>query len=94
MCKKMYCWQGETHILIPQKLEMIRRLESCESRTGHCAFIQYWTNYDCLWYREIVNAIFKQQTLKQSKLIQPDKVLCKWFTALQCRKTHDWAYDN
>jgi hypothetical protein len=34
---------------------------------------------------ENVKAVFKQQTLKEPKLVQLDKVLFKWFTAM-CSK--------
>ena len=43
---------------------------------------------------DIVKAMLKKQALKQSKLIQLYKVLCKQFTTIHWRKTHDWAYDN
>jgi hypothetical protein len=34
---------------------------------------------------ESVNGLFKWQTLKQPKLVQLDKVLCKWFTAMRSK---------
>jgi len=85
---KWYCWQGETHIMIPQTLERIRRFESGvpSYNTGSS------TIYDTKKWKdqlrslmascEIVKATFKQQALKQSQLIQVYKVLCKWFTTI------------
>jgi len=70
-------------------------------------FIQHWIA-NCIQYKETEGPItlvygvefkceepFQVQRQKQPKLVQLDKVLYKWFTAM-CyqRKTHDWAYDN
>jgi len=82
-------------LTIPQKLEIIRRLESGESRSVVMAAynIGSSTIYDIrkqkdqlrlfLASSENVKGLLKRQTLKQPKLAQLDKVLYRWFTTMR-----------
>ncbi|XP_069821771.1 large ribosomal subunit protein uL23m isoform X1 [Dendropsophus ebraccatus] len=82
-------------LTIPQKLEIIRRLESGESRT--CIMEEYnigsSTIYDikkrkdqlCSFVAssETMRGLMKRQTLKQPKLAQLDKVVYMWFSEMR-----------
>jgi DDE superfamily endonuclease./Tc5 transposase DNA-binding domain./CENP-B N-terminal DNA-binding domain. len=82
-------------LTIPQKLEIINRLESGESRSVVMAAynIGSSTIYDIrkqkdqlrsfLASSENVKDLLKRQTLKQPKLAQLDKVLYTWFTTMR-----------
>jgi hypothetical protein len=82
-------------LTIPQKLEIISRLESGESRSVVMAAynIGSSTIYDIrkqkdqlrsfLASSENVKGLLKRQTLKQPKLAQLDKVLYTWFTTMR-----------
>lgn len=44
------------------------------------------TNYDRWWHS--VKGLFRHQTLMESKLVQLDKVSCKWCTAIHSEGKH------
>lgn len=82
-------------LTIPQKLEIIRRLESGESRTSIMEEynIGSSTIYDikkrkdqlCSFVAssETMRGLMKRQTLKQPKLAQLDKLVYQWFTEMR-----------
>ncbi|KAM3919534.1 large ribosomal subunit protein uL23m isoform 1-T1 [Leptodactylus fuscus] len=82
-------------LTIPQKLEIIRRLESGESRTSIMEEFNIGSStiYDikkrkdqlCSFVAssETMRGLMKRQTLKQPKLAQLDKVVYKWFSEMR-----------
>ncbi|XP_056382835.1 39S ribosomal protein L23, mitochondrial isoform X1 [Hyla sarda] len=82
-------------LTIPQKLEIIRRLESGESRTSIMEEFNIGSStiYDikkrkdqlCSFVAssETMRGLMKRQTLKQPKLAQLDKVVYRWFTDMR-----------
>ena len=74
-----------TTLMIPQKLEIIRRVESSESCSGYDLLQHYIVN--CVCYKETegpimiaygikcVMGLFRQQILKEPKLAELDKML-------------------
>jgi hypothetical protein len=81
-------------LMIPHNLKIIMRLERCESwrvatslcNIGSSAIYDIKKRKDHLWLfvasTESVNGLLKHQTLKGPQLVQLDKVLYKWFTAV------------
>jgi hypothetical protein len=92
--------------MIPHKADIIRRLESSGSQSvATASYNMRSTIHDMkkqtdqllsfMASRESMKNLFKQQTLKQPKSVQLDKVLCTWFTAMCCEgKTQDRVYDK
>ncbi|XP_075693735.1 large ribosomal subunit protein uL23m isoform X1 [Rhinoderma darwinii] len=84
-------------LTIPQKLEIIRRLESGESRASIMEEFNIGSStiYDikkrkdqlCSFVAssETMKGLMKRQTLKQPKLAQLDKVVYRWFTEIRSR---------
>ncbi|KAM4018545.1 large ribosomal subunit protein uL23m isoform 1-T1 [Anomaloglossus baeobatrachus] len=82
-------------LTIPQKLEIIRRLESGESRASIMEEFNIGSStiYDikkrkdqlCSFVAssETMRGLMKRQTLKQPKLAQLDKVVYSWFTEMR-----------
>jgi hypothetical protein len=75
--------------MIPPKLEILRELESCKS----CREASYNSGLSTIDAKKQNNQLqllmasnmkdlFKRLTLKEPKLVQLDKVLYKWFTAM------------
>jgi hypothetical protein len=89
--------------MIPQKAEIVRRLESSGSRNVATATYNMRTTIHHMkkWTDQLLfmascksmNNLFKQQTLKQPKSVQLDKVSCTWFSAMCC-KVYDKVYDK
>jgi hypothetical protein len=84
-------------LIIPQQLEIVRIFESSKGhRKGKASYnIRPSSIYDIkkpqkqlqllMASSKSVKGLFKQQTLKQPKLVQMNKVVHKWFTAM-CSK--------
>jgi hypothetical protein len=88
--KTVYCGMREYgSLIIPQKLEIIRMLKMVKFE-GSFGFIQHRI-VSCLSHKETYVAsgsmmdLLRQQTFKELKLAQLDKVLFKLFGAVQSK---------